>query len=497
MKRILILIALLGIVLTGCEKQTTSQDVPESGPTPEQSVETVQGKWMALSKEHKDRSGQDLKQYDPATDDVPAIIIEDGNFFTAVVKAATEVMLKDPDSSEISLNEDGKLVCQLGYDRYGLISYELRLEQDKLIVIQTYSENDEITDTFIYGRSDFPVKTLPSDLSKNESANCYIVSEPGNYCFSTFYKGNGNKEQIAGSTTPLLDNIVSAEVYFEEYPTVEEEAPFIPNTVLKNVRYEDHYIYFSTAEPFQEGNVLIAAKDASGETVWSWHIWVTDQPEERVYANNAGILMDRNLGAWHNTTPDEYSLYLALGFLYQWGRKDALLHPSDEYINIAATYSYPSMVSVETIGDGIAYTTKHPDVFVETDAFQTFPAWCGTVDPEQAMKLWTAEKTIYDPCPPGWRVPDAIWAKSGFTDTKSSYFYGYMMPASISGKDSWYPSLYCSSPSGNNLSQGQYLTVTRVPDKNAVKVLNVFTSEVVLTQTDIANGAFVRCKKIL
>ena len=68
--------------------------------------------------------------------------------------------------------------------------------------------------------------------------------------------------------------------------------------------YEDGYIAFKTADTFKEGNAVIAAKDADGKILWSWHIWLTDQPEEHVYNNNAGTMMDRNLGATSATPGD-------------------------------------------------------------------------------------------------------------------------------------------------------------------------------------------------
>ena len=53
---------------------------------------------------------------------------------------------------------------------------------------------------------------------------------------------------------------------------------------------------------------MIAAKDAEGKILWSWHIWMTDLPMGQVYWRNAGTMMDRNLGALSATpgVPDEF-----------------------------------------------------------------------------------------------------------------------------------------------------------------------------------------------
>lgn len=34
-------------------------------------------------------------------------------------------------------------------------------------------------------------------------------------------------------------------------------------------------IRFRTADPFVEGNAVVAACDAEGAILWSWHLWLT------------------------------------------------------------------------------------------------------------------------------------------------------------------------------------------------------------------------------
>ena len=92
--------------------------------------------------------------------------------------------------------------------------------------------------------------------------------------------------------------------------------------LVKNVSYSNGEITFRATD--RKGNAVIAAKDAAGNILWSWHIWLTDQPVEHVYKNNAGTVMDRNLGAT-SATPGDIG---ALGLLYQWGRKDPFLGSS-------------------------------------------------------------------------------------------------------------------------------------------------------------------------
>lgn len=147
-------------------------------------------------------------------------------------------------------------------------------------------------------------------LDKDGSANSYIVSEAGSY---QFIPTKGNSAEPVGT-------ISSAEVLWETFGT-----DVIPNVgdLVKNVKYENGVISFDTPETFAEGNAVIAAKDASGTILWSWHIWLTDKPNELVYKNNAGTMMDRNLGA---ISAEEKVEYESIGLLYQWGRKDPFLN---------------------------------------------------------------------------------------------------------------------------------------------------------------------------
>jgi hypothetical protein len=74
----------------------------------------------------------------------------------------------------------------------------------------------------------------------------------------------------------------------------------------------------------QEGNAVIAAKDAEGTIVWSWHIWVTKQTFATLTEVNTGShtyqLTPVNLG-WvgEATSTTGYCTF------YQWGRKDAFI----------------------------------------------------------------------------------------------------------------------------------------------------------------------------
>ena len=281
------------------------------------------------------------------------------------------------------------------------------------------------------------------DLSSSESANCYIVSEGGRYKFKA----------VKGNSSESVGEVVSASVLWESFGT--DVAPNIGD-LIKSVSYKDGYIAFQTADTYKEGNAVIVAKDAEGTILWSWHIWLTDQPQGQEYFNNAGIMMDRSLGAT-SATPGDVG---ALGLLYQWGRKDPFLgswtFPYDSPLEVKSTIIWPSPVNSTLSTGTIAYATANPTTFITFNNVNYDWYYTGSYSTDNTR--WTTSestKSIYDPCPAGWRVPDGgsngVWSKaksssSSLAATYDSTNEGINFSGTF-GKAStiWYPSSGCRS----------------------------------------------------
>ena len=239
-----------------------------------------------------------------------------------------------------------------------------------------------------------------SPILKDGRANCYIVSEKGTYYFPT----------VKGNSSQSIESIEYAEVLWESFGT--SQTPLAGDLISK-VSYSNGIITFQTNNTFKEGNAVIAAKDASGNILWSWHIWFTDQPQGQEYYNNAGIVMDRNLGAT-SATPGDVG---ALGLLYQWGRKDPFLGSSAISSDIVAksTLDWPSAVQSDSSTGTIDYAIANPTTFIHNTNFD----WCYKCSESINNNRWTTSesaKSIYDPCPAGWRIPDGgsegVWSKA-------------------------------------------------------------------------------------
>ena len=324
------------------------------------------------------------------------------------------------------------------------------------------------------------------DLSSDGTANSYIVSNSGTYSLLP----------VKGNSLASVGSVSAVSVLWESFGTDEKPSK---GSLIPGAKYENGRVYFKTPDSYREGNAVIAAKDASGNILWSWHIWLTDQPEEQIYYNNAGTMMDRNLGATSATSGDVG----ALGLLYQWGRKDPFLGSSSISSSTEAksTITWPSPVSSNSSNGTVEYATSHPTTFITYNSSNY--DWYYTGSSSVDNTLWQSEKTIYDPCPVGWRVPDGgsegIWSKAGFSsttfdDTNRGISFSISSPSTT-----WYPDSGYRNYAGGALSHvgndGDYWSVT--PNRSSAYTLRfdntgyVFPSDYYYR----AYGFGVRCQK--
>lgn len=205
---------------------------------------------------------------------------------------------------------------------------------------------------------------------------------------------------------------------------------------IASIAYNTDGGYIKVTAGSADGNGVVWIKNASGDIVWSWHIWVTNYNPNAatngaVYAYNSLTWMDRNLGAT-TTTPASLTV---MGLLYQWGRKDPFPGSSSVYNETNGEYKSISIYDASgtqltegapTGGTGINSTVvpvennllnaiKNPMTFyVGTGGTSIGYDWYTATDSRsnQNDALWggasisaPTAKTVYDPCPYGWRVP--------------------------------------------------------------------------------------------
>lgn len=314
------------------------------------------------------------------------------------------------------------------------------------------------------------------------TANSYVISAPGTYAIPMVY-GNAidfTRSPAAGInktafnpgasssdtetflsrfknangtdiTSPFIENdfngVFSASVLWSDFSGIISDISVLTAAEAEGkglTACSCGYIVFTvSSEGLTQGNTVIALKSA-GTTVWSWHIWVTDDDLNTIPVRNASAqtlnMLPVNLG-WKDEG-NEVTAYpgamrkfrivqpasdetreftitrqpalsestTGSSLMYQWGRKDPF---AEGKYSIYAVESSPLHVQ-----DGIS----NPDKFIPANGGGNswaspnyYNLWNATVKQSGASVIAVSPvKTIYDPCPPGFKVPQGN-AFTGFT----------------------------------------------------------------------------------
>lgn len=268
-----------------------------------------------------------------------------------------------------------------------------------------------------------------------QPSNCYMINAAKTYSFDATVIGNGEAGIIADAgfhTTSASIDPKSAKLMWED------TEGFISGVSL--VKGKVHF----TAEK-NVGNAMIAVFDGAGTVLWSWHIWgVGDMmPEDEEVSSQATIsanstlkvrytVMDRTLGALSKTS------YFTT--LYQWGRKDPIPNSTVYYVDGQAAEietTYPVHKPGSAADATILTSIQHPECIIDdykgqagdwlaSDKTNNYNLLWGDANTTYvfnkskpaAGKGWTNVKTIYDPCPSGYRV-SSKFAWTGFCGSSS------------------------------------------------------------------------------
>ncbi len=306
------------------------------------------------------------------------------------------------------------------------------------------------------------------DEKIEETANCYVISAPGTYAIPLVYgnaikNGSDNKGSYSwsdgpddGTTllnfknsegkdikSPYINTATDAKMLWQDRPNEGEK---VSNLQIKY--HEDkndktksyYYLQFKVSEKnIKSGNALVAVtdgkKDADGNLLWlwSWHLWFVPEEEYGGTADyNRRNIAEYPLGYTpytygldKNEQPDrkvklvfrqqdhhevvskftveqkyktEHLFYMTY---YQYGRKDPfsgdVVHAQDAIKAVDGQQS-------------LAYGIQHPNQLIN---FNYEDNWCKQL----YYNLWSTyfsinggdldsnNKTIYDPCPAGYKVP--------------------------------------------------------------------------------------------
>ncbi len=298
----------------------------------------------------------------------------------------------------------------------------------------------------------FPVAQLTVYYGR---ANC-IVAEPGASIdiditpYYTFDEGfsyaSGEPIQNVKGAPALTAEVVWEQTCKEGKNTnsitggvsgsVIDGTPMVVGTTILRVK---------TTSTSASGNALVAIKKGD-KVLWSYHIWVKNIHDA---ANNSAMgdlpvvvggktyyMLDRNLGAAFGSVTDASKAYMTYGLLYEWGRKEPL--------PISATSTYGDGATVLFHSDGrrsacVQDLLNHPlERVQETGANRSVlplnsanlrlwgaPKGYGTTS-ESVIKSYTEgfTKSVYDPCPEGYMVPQSYYYSELSIARSARYGYG-------------------------------------------------------------------------
>lgn len=150
------------------------------------------------------------------------------------------------------------------------------------------------------------------------------------------------------------------------------------------------------------GQIAIYGEDAS-TVLWSFNVWMTPAPEEHAY--KSGVVMDRNMGAF-NVADD----WKSNGVYFQWGRPTFFGWGAKGFESIA-TAATSVRFSIENprkllCTEGVANTKSdwYLGAWTNSRTDRKDDLWGNPNDSNSSTNPESGRKSIYDPCPKGWRV---------------------------------------------------------------------------------------------
>lgn len=253
-----------------------------------------------------------------------------------------------------------------------------------------------------------------------------------------------------GSRPDNALDIDGASVLWQEFPgVISIGANPITGDRLTSGRYSRladlRYVEFSVNQDMIcQTNAIIAVKDGD-KVVWSWHIWVTNDPDAML-SQQSGFhplpclgwiepscydkkdqvtvtLVQEDSGKTLDITVNQPPYYFpGTGTYCQFGRKDPM--PSKEDVT-----NYTINEDYLSIGVTLGAEIRRPNYFFTRD-YDHRGDWCSS----PYGNLWTRSasgegvKTIYDPSPLGYKVPataafDSFCDVSGQCNDKTKWHY--------------------------------------------------------------------------
>lgn len=277
------------------------------------------------------------------------------------------------------------------------------------------------------------------NLSANETANCYIVSEAGSYSFDATIAGNGKCVEWDSNFASYAYPEYSVITGLKNFSGDGVEVVLNQNNCVSDVRYRDGKILFTATGA--EGNAKLTLTNG-GARVWTWVIWCTDVPTVLPFSRSGVTyhIMDRNIGAISDgsdsATCEEMSgLYYQfgnpIGYTWEEFNQGVCINRREEDMDGAtatmkkALADNPNCPNLNCIGEPFSTGDYYWFWPYTTNTNGLYGNLWGAGDRQYNDNLkcgYENTKTLYDPCPAGYKVMG--WDTFGW-DTDAYYQVSY------------------------------------------------------------------------
>lgn len=282
------------------------------------------------------------------------------------------------------------------------------------------------------------------------------------------------------SNIPLFDeskNLITytADVLWQDIKDLISDVSVTNTSGLYNESTVPMVTFKVNGERINQGNAVIAARNANGEIVWSWHIWIMERQKLKVFDIGLSEMLGMSVGFCEGDFIPQPSRDVILRFTqngsglrrtltltqaedpgpfynapyYQWGRKDPL--------NPAYASSHVSYPKIFYDGNGSSFTAfkvktyantkdltmgqmiQNPDIIYACNKADYTDADNAAPYQRALLNLWDSSylvlgttnkttKTVYDPCPPGFCVPGVASVENYGTPEKRLGYDEIEMP---------------------------------------------------------------------
>lgn len=367
-----------------------------------------------------------------------------------------------------------------------------------IAITATNNEGGERRGTFIVKSGNLH-KVITLRQRGKGTANSYIVNDDGNHIEQDLIvtvKGNGEIGLVADGITLeekdpyiALEKIGDVQLIWETSDglvsivkgangkAVLDEASGSIKYKVDLTKQNTHIVASNSlnAQNYRGGNALIGAfgKNTDGsvnysDLLWTWHIWVCPDLDSNGdgYVSDSELsakdqawvtgytFMDRNMGAL-SKNPGLPSL----GLLYQWGRKDPFVGAAKVSTDQSNNRMYTHL---PLQAQGYYWRNSSGNMSINEAVKAPTTLINGTITGVDYKSLWgtatglageahAGNKTIYDPCPHGYRVPNvaAVVFKSGNSSSETNNWYDnnrfWPYTTNSNSSDTWHQVLNMNS----------------------------------------------------